>query len=240
MLEVLATMRPNHYIFDKAYVPNAADRGRREEAQQVDNSDNYYTGQPVLGQIGKAAKSSRSVLRQFHVPNSIEDQIARVNERTERFNAQQAQKIAALEAKRHQNELRMLTQQQQQLREQQLMERERLVQNSESERQRLIQELRQQFNDEVNERVNAALVQRGLLPNVIRNQEQQQPEPVIRAFQAAAIDSDDDDEERKDQVGDNEQSMDGIVLNNAISGLRLQNSASSVKTRSYYKNQKKK
>jgi len=89
----------------------------------------------------------------------------------------------------------------------------------------------------VEQRVNEILVQRGLQPNVIRNQQEyQEPEPVIRAFQAAAASSGSgDEEEQKDQVGDNEQSMDGIVLNSAISGLRLQASASSVKTRSHYK-----
>jgi len=40
------------------------------------------------------------------------------------------------------------------------------------------------------------LVARGLLPNVIRNQEQE-PEPVIREFQQAAG-SDEDEEEQKD------------------------------------------
>jgi len=43
VLDMLSTLRPGLYIFDKGYVPALADR-EVPEAQQVDNSDGFWTG----------------------------------------------------------------------------------------------------------------------------------------------------------------------------------------------------
>jgi len=157
MLDVLSTIRPNLYIFDKGYVPDAAERGLRVNvSQQIDNRDNFWTGQPKLGEIGKAAKSNYSVLNSLLGDNSIDNKIAQIKERTKRFNALQDERVAALETKRNQKDQKIRAQQELELREgsmrqreQQLLERERLVQNSENERNQLFQRLQQQFNDEV-------------------------------------------------------------------------------------------
>jgi len=134
MLEVLSTMRPGLYIFDKGYVPDAADRGlRNDAAQQVDNSDGFWTGQPRLGEIGRAAKSHFSVLNRLLGGDSIELKIRQLQERRERFNALQDERLAALEIKRSLKGQKQRSAQELELREeamrqreQQLRERERL------------------------------------------------------------------------------------------------------------------
>lgn len=137
MLDVLSTIRPNLYIFEKGYVPDAAERGLRGiVVQEIDNSDGFWTGQPRLGEIGKAAKSNYSVLNLLLGDNSIDNKIAQIKERQQRFNALQDERIAALETKRNQKGQKIRVQQELELREgsmrqreQQLLERERIVQN---------------------------------------------------------------------------------------------------------------
>ena len=96
MLEVLATMRPDCYIFEKGYVPALVDKeAPKDVSQVVDNADGFWTGQPMLGTIGKASKSGYSVLNRV-LGNSIDSQISRAKER---LAAQQA-RIQALESKK--------------------------------------------------------------------------------------------------------------------------------------------
>lgn len=49
----------------------------------VDNSDGFWSGQPMLGMIGKSAKSSRSVLNRMLGGSSIDNKIIRAKERLE-------------------------------------------------------------------------------------------------------------------------------------------------------------
>jgi len=83
MLEVLATMRPDCYIFEKGYVPSLANREVPQDQAMVDNSDGFWSGQPMLGMIGKSAKSSRSVLNRMLGGSSIDNKIIRAKERLE-------------------------------------------------------------------------------------------------------------------------------------------------------------
>jgi len=118
MLDVLSTIRPNLYIFEKGYVPDAAERGLRGiVVQEIDNSDGFWTGQPRLGEIGKAAKSNYSVLNLLLGDNSIDNKIAQIKERQQRFNALQDERIAALETKRNQKGQKIRVQQELELRE---------------------------------------------------------------------------------------------------------------------------
>jgi len=78
MLEVIGTMRPDCYIFEKGYVPELVDlEVPQDKNMQVDNSDGFWSGQPKLGMIGKSAKSSYSVLNRMLGGNSIDNKIAR-------------------------------------------------------------------------------------------------------------------------------------------------------------------
>lgn len=66
IIAVLATMRPNCYIFDKGYVPALIDKEVPDDiSKAVDNADGFWTGQPMLGTIGKSAKSGYSVLNRM-------------------------------------------------------------------------------------------------------------------------------------------------------------------------------
>jgi len=185
----------------------------------------------MLGSLSKTGKSGHSVLYRL-MGDSGEAKLQRARDRLEaqrlrvaKMEEKHVQKAAKMgEKARREEELRQ--------REAQLLEREARVRNSEAERNHYFQQLQEQFNTEVEQRVDDILIQKGLRPNVIRNANAE--EPVVREFQQAAG-SDEDQEEQKDQVHDNEQSMDGIVLNNALNTLRLQTSGSSIKTRSQRK-----
>ena len=77
ILEVLATMRPDCYIFEKGFVPALIDREMLKDiTKAVDNADGFWTGQPMLGTIGKSAKSSYSVLNRM-LGDSTDCQLAR-------------------------------------------------------------------------------------------------------------------------------------------------------------------
>ena len=77
MIEVLATMKPDCYIFEKGFVPALIDREMpKDNTKTVDNTDGFWTGQPMLGTIGKSAKSSYSVLNRM-LGDSIDGKLAR-------------------------------------------------------------------------------------------------------------------------------------------------------------------
>lgn len=77
MIEVLATMKPDCYIFEKGFVPALIDREMpKDNTKAVDNTDGFWTGQPMLGTIGKSAKSSYSVLNRM-LGDSIDGKLAR-------------------------------------------------------------------------------------------------------------------------------------------------------------------
>jgi len=84
MLDVLATLRPDCYIFEKGYVPALIDREvPQDQHMQVDDSDRFWSGQPKLAMLGKSAKSSYSVMNRILGGSSIDNQIIRARERLE-------------------------------------------------------------------------------------------------------------------------------------------------------------
>ena len=100
VIEVLGTLRPECYIFDKGYVPGVEipiemDQGAGV-AKKIDNADGFWTGQPLLGGI-KNTKGGYSVMNRLH-GDTIEDKIARAQQKL----AAQQERIVLLETKRQQ------------------------------------------------------------------------------------------------------------------------------------------
>lgn len=84
MLDVLATMRPDCYIFDKGYVPALIEREvPQDQHMQVDDSNGLWSGQPKLAMLGKSAKSSYSVMNRILGGSAIDNRIIRARERLE-------------------------------------------------------------------------------------------------------------------------------------------------------------
>ena len=74
-MEVLATLQPDCYVFDKGYMPGSEEPAGLVAGITVDNTDGFYTGLPMLA--GKS-KSSHSVVNRL-AGSTIDDKIARAN-----------------------------------------------------------------------------------------------------------------------------------------------------------------
>ena len=132
MIEVLATMRPDCYIFEKGFVPALIDREMPKDVMKaVDNADGFWSGQPMLGTIGKSSKSAYSVLNRM-LGNGIDSKLARAKERM----AAQAARIDALEQKKGEKIAKKNAQQELAQREHELQLREQRVGRQEASQMR--------------------------------------------------------------------------------------------------------